>query len=88
MPDDDLVNLIHQVVNHEEELTEQTKIIKRLTDRVTVLETDMLTVIAMFQKLRIFAHVHPGLERQAEEFDILLNTLRERYKIPPAAEPA
>jgi hypothetical protein len=82
MPDDDLVNLIHQVVNHEEELTEQTKVIKRLTDRVGVLETDMLTVIAMFQKLRAFAHVRPGLEKQADEFDILLNTLRERYKIP------
>ena len=87
MPDDDLVNLIHQVVNHEEELTEQTKVIKRLTDRVGVLETDMLTVIAMFQKLRESVHVRPGLEKQAEEFDILLKTLRERYKIPqqPAA---
>ncbi len=33
------------------------------------------------------AHVRPGLEKQAEEFDILLKTLRERYKIPqqPAA---
>jgi len=82
MPDDDLVNLIHQVVNHEEELTEQTKVIKRLTDRVGVLETDMLTVIAMFQKLRGSAHVRPGLEKQAEEFDILLKTIRERYKIP------
>jgi hypothetical protein len=82
MPDDDLVNLIHQVVNHEEELTEQTKVIKRLTDRVGVLETDMMNIIALFQKLRVFAHVHPGTERHAEEYDILVNVLRERYKIP------
>ena len=87
MPDD-FVNLQHQVNGHDDELSRQAVDLKKLTDRVTVLETDMLTVIAMFQKLRIFAHVHPGLERQAEEFDILLNTLRERYKIPPAAEPA
>ncbi len=87
MPDD-FVNLQHQVNGHDDELSRQAVDLKKLTDRVTVLETDMLTVIAMFQKLRIFAHVHPGLERRAEEFDILLNTLRERYKIPPAAEPA
>jgi hypothetical protein len=88
MPDDDLVNLIHQVVNHEEELTEQTKVIKRLTDRVGVLETDMLNIIALFQKLRVFAHVHPGLERHAEEYDNLVNVLRERYKIPEPSAPA
>src|SRR5258708_34408445 len=88
MPDDDLVNLIHQVVNHEEELTEQTKVIKRLTDRVGVLETDMLNIIALFQKLRAFAHVHPGLERQAEEYENLVNVLRERYKIPEPSAPA
>jgi hypothetical protein len=87
MPDD-FVNLQHQVNGHDGDLSRQAVDLKKLTDRVTVLETDMLTVIAMFQKLRIFAHVHPGLERQAEEFDILLNTLRERYKIPPAAKPA
>jgi hypothetical protein len=87
MPDD-FVNLQHQVNGHDDELSRQAVDLKKLTDRVGVLETDILAVIAMFQKLRVFAHVHPGLERQAEEFDILLNTLRERYNIPPAAAPA
>ncbi|HXO98163.1 MAG TPA: hypothetical protein VN857_16350 [Chthoniobacterales bacterium] len=48
----------------------------------------MLNIIALFQKLRAFAHVHPGTERHAEEYDILVNVLRERYKIPPSVAPA
>jgi hypothetical protein len=87
MPDD-FVNLQHQVNGHDDELSRQAVDLKKLTDRVGVLETDMLNIIALFQKLRAFAHVHPGTERHAEEYDILVNVLRERYKIPPAAAPA
>jgi hypothetical protein len=82
MSEENLINLEHQVGRHDDELTNQAKDLTGLKARITNLETDMLTVIAMFQKLRAFAHVHPGLEKQGEEFDILLNTIRERYKIP------
>jgi len=37
MPDD-LINLQHQVDSHEDELTDQTKIIKKLEQRVSMLE--------------------------------------------------
>ena len=87
MPDD-FVNLQHQVNGHDDELSRQAVVLKKLMDRVGVLETDILAVIAMFQKLRVFAHVHPGTERHAEEYDILVNVLREHYKIPPSAAPA
>ena len=87
MPDD-FVNLQHQVNGHDDELSRQAVDLKKLTDRVGVLETDMLNIIALFQKLRAFAHVHPGAERHAEEYDILVNVLRERYKIPPSGAPA
>jgi hypothetical protein len=43
MSDDDFIKLAEDV--------------KKLADRVGVLETDMLNVIATFQKLRAFAHV-------------------------------
>ena len=87
MPDD-FVNLQHQVNGHDDELSRQAVDLKKLTDRVGVLKTDMLNIIALFQKLRAFAHVHPGTERHAEEYDILVNVLRERYKIPPSVAPA
>jgi hypothetical protein len=88
MSEENLINLDHLVTGLDTELTDQTKALKSLRDRIIVLETDILTVIAIFQKLRAFAHVHPGLEKQAEEFDILLNWIGERYNISPAAEPA
>ena len=82
MPDDDLVNLIHQVVNHEEELTEQTKVIKKLEKRVSVLEEDIKTLIYLCQRLRLFAHLHPGVEKRRDEFDAALAELLRRYEIP------
>jgi hypothetical protein len=42
----------------------------------------MLSVIAMFQKLRLYAHAHPGLERHREEFDALMDVLRKHYNVP------
>jgi hypothetical protein len=82
IPSDDLVNLIHQVVNHEEELTEQTKIIKKLEQRVSVLEKDVKTLIYLCQRLRLFAHLHPGVEKRRDEFDVALAKLLRRYEIP------
>ena len=82
MPSDDSVNLIHQVVNHEEELTEQTKIIKKLEQRVSVLEKDVKTLIYLWQRLRLFAHLHPGVEKRRDEFDVALAELLRRYEIP------
>jgi hypothetical protein len=82
MPDDDLINLRHQVDSHEEELTDQTKIIKKLEQRVSVLEKDVKALISLCQYIRLFGHVHPGMEQKAEDFDAVLTKLRERYGIP------
>jgi hypothetical protein len=82
MPDDDLINLQHQVDSHEEELTDQTKIIKKLEQRVSVLEGDVKTLIYLCQRLRLFAHLHPGVEKRRDEFDVALAELLRRYEIP------
>jgi hypothetical protein len=82
MPEENLINPDLLVTGPDAELTDQTKALKNLRDRIINLETDMLSVIAMFQKLRAFAQVRPGLEGQADEFEILISTLCERYKTP------
>jgi hypothetical protein len=82
MPDDDLINLRHQVDSHEDELTDQTKAMKKLEKRASVLEEDVKTLISLCQYIRLFGHVHPGMEKKAEDFDAILSKLRERYGIP------
>ena len=82
MAEDDLVNLKYQVDTHEEELTDQTKTIKKLEKRVSVLEGDVKTLIYLCQRLRLFAHLHPGVEKRREEFDAALAEPLRRYEIP------
>jgi hypothetical protein len=54
---DDLINLQHQVDSHKDELTDQTKIIKKLEQRVSVLEGDVKTLTALCQQIRLFCIV-------------------------------
>jgi hypothetical protein len=82
MPDDDLINLRHQVDSHEDELTDQTKAMKKLEKRVSVLEEDVKTLIALCQQIRLFAHLRPGLEKRRDEFDVAIAELLRRYEIP------
>jgi hypothetical protein len=85
MSEDDLINLKHLVDNHEEELTDQTKVIEELKERVSVLERDVKTVVMLCHRLRVFKHLHPGLEAEEEKFSVEISPLILRYQIDPLA---
>ena len=60
MSEDDLIDLQHQVDNHENELDRQTKEVKKLQERVEVLEKEVKTLAFVCHYLRGFANPAVG----------------------------
>jgi hypothetical protein len=65
------------------ELVQQGRRLDDLKRDLLSLEQDVKTLVMLCHRLRVFSHVHPGMEPEKEKFSVEISPLLQRYKIDP-----